>query len=127
MEKLAIHGGSKVRTEPFPERTPFGEREEELLLQAVRSQTLFVKSGTFVKELETEFAAFYGTQHAQASTSGTAAIHTAVGVVNPDPGDEIITAPITDPGSVYAYSHAERRARLCRCRSQDPEHDPGID
>ena len=100
MEKLAIHGGSKVRTEPFPERTPFGEREEELLLQAVRSQTLFVKSGTFVKELETEFAAFYGTQHAQASTSGTAAIHTAVGVVNPDPGDEIITAPITDPGSV---------------------------
>ena len=100
MEKLAIHGGSKVRTEPFPERTPFGEREEELLLQAVRSQTLFVKSGRFVKELETEFAAFYGTQHAQASTSGTAAIHTAVGVVNPDPGDEIITAPITDPGSV---------------------------
>ena len=100
MEKLAIHGGPKVRTEPFPERAPFGEREEELLLQAVRSQTLFVKSGTFVKELEKEFAAFYGTQHAQASTSGTAAIHTAVGVVNPNPGDEIITAPITDPGSV---------------------------
>ena len=100
MEKLAIHGGPKVRTEPFPERAPFGEREEELLLQAVRSQTLFVKSGTFVKELEKGFAAFYGTQHAQASTSGTAAIHTAVGVVNPNPGDEIITAPITDPGSV---------------------------
>ena len=40
MEKLAIHGGPKVRTEPFPERAPFGEREEELLLQAVRSQTL---------------------------------------------------------------------------------------
>ena len=100
MEKLAIHGGPKVRTEPFPERAPFGEREEELLLQAVRSQTLFVKSGTFVKELEKEFAVFYGTQHAQASTSGTAAIHTAVGVVNPNPGDEIITAPITDPGSV---------------------------
>ena len=100
MEKLAIHGGSKVRTDPFPERAPFGEREEELLLQAVRSQTLFAKSGTFVKELEKEFAAFYGTQHAQASTSGTAAIHTAVGVINPNPGDEIITAPITDPGSV---------------------------
>ena len=28
MEKLAIYGGPKVRTEPFPERTPFGEREE---------------------------------------------------------------------------------------------------
>ncbi|MCZ6680755.1 MAG: DegT/DnrJ/EryC1/StrS family aminotransferase [Candidatus Poribacteria bacterium] len=100
MEQLAIQGGPKVRTEPFPKRTPFGEREEELLIQAVRSQNLFGKSGTFVKELEKKFAAFHGTNYAQASTSGTAAIHTAVGVVNPNPGDEIITAPITDPGSV---------------------------
>ncbi|MBN1341487.1 MAG: DegT/DnrJ/EryC1/StrS family aminotransferase, partial [Phycisphaerae bacterium] len=29
-----------------------------------------------------------------------AAIHLAVGAINPDPGDEIITAPITDLGSV---------------------------
>ena len=100
MEKLAIHGGPKVRTTPFPRRKPFGEREETLLLQAVRSQNLFGKSGTFVTGLEKQFAAFYGTGFAQASTSGTAAIHTAIGVVNPNPGDEIITAPITDPGSV---------------------------
>ncbi len=100
MEKLAIHGGPKVRTTPFPGRTPFGPREEELLLQAVRSQNLFGKSGTFVKELEKQFAEFYGADYAQASTSGTAAIHTAIGAVNPEPGDEIITAPITDPGSV---------------------------
>ena len=100
MPTLAINGGEKVRNTPFPMRTPFGEREEELLLQAVRSQNLFGKSGTFVKKFEQKVAAFYGTNYAQSSTSGTAAIHTAIGAVNPEPGDEIITAPITDPGSV---------------------------
>ncbi|MCZ6632251.1 MAG: DegT/DnrJ/EryC1/StrS family aminotransferase [bacterium] len=99
-EKLAIDGGPKVRTEPFPERTPYGKQEEDLLLQAVRSQNLFGKSGTFVKAFEEKFAAFYGMNYAQSSTSGTASIHLAVGAVNPEPGDEIITAPITDPGSV---------------------------
>jgi dTDP-4-amino-4,6-dideoxygalactose transaminase len=99
-EKLAMDGGPKVRTAPFPKRTPFGQREEDLLIQAVRSQNLFGKSGTFVPEFEKQFAAFYGVNYAQTSTSGTAAIHLAVGAVNPNPGDEIITAPITDPGSV---------------------------
>lgn len=99
-DALAINGGEAVRTTPFPGRTPFGEREEQLLLEAVRSQNLFGKSGTFVKKLEGAFADFYGVDYAQASTSGTAAIHVAIGAVNPNPGDEIITAPITDPGSV---------------------------
>ncbi len=33
-------------------------------------------------------------------TSGTAAIHTAVAAIDPDPGDEIITTPLTDMGTV---------------------------
>ncbi len=97
---LAINGGIPIRTEPFSKRRPFGIREEELLLQAVRSQNLFGKSGTMVKEFEKQFAAFYGRCYAQGCTSGTAALHIAVGAVNPNPGDEIITAPITDAGSV---------------------------
>ena len=42
--------------------------------------------------------------HVNASQSSNdvfpSAIHLAVGVLNPEPGDEIITAPITDLGSV---------------------------
>ena len=98
--KLAIYGGKKVRETPFPNRKPFSSREEELLIQAVRSQNLFGKSGTMVRDFEKRIANFYGASFAQSSTSGTAAIHSAIGVVNPEPGDEIITAPITDPGSV---------------------------
>jgi len=100
MDALALHGGPAIRHTPFPSRHPFGPREEELLLQALRSQDLFGKSGTMVKEFQRRFASFYGVKYAQSTTSGTAALHVAVGVVDPDPGDEIITAPITDPGSV---------------------------
>ena len=45
-------------------------------------------------------AALYGADLAVASTSGTAAIHIAIGAINPEPGDEIITAPITDGGTI---------------------------
>jgi dTDP-4-amino-4,6-dideoxygalactose transaminase len=38
--------------------------------------------------------------HAIACSSGTAAIHAAIAAINPDPGDEIITSPITDMGAI---------------------------
>jgi len=100
MAKLAIDGGEPVRTRPFPPRQPFGDREVELVTQAIRSQSLFGPRGPMMPEFEKRFAELYGAKHAATSTSGTAAIHVAIGAVNPDPGDEIITAPITDAGTV---------------------------
>ena len=100
MSNLAIDGGKPYRKTPFPERTPYGEEEVALVTEAIRSQNLFGLGGPKVSALEAEFARLYGAKHAVASTSGTAAIHIALGTVNPEPGDEIITAPITDGGSV---------------------------
>jgi len=99
-EKLAVRGGEPVRSESFPGRTPFGKEEEELVLDALRSQNLFYKGGTHVAALQEEFAEFYGARRAVACTSGTAALHLAVGAVDPAPGDEIITTPITDLGTI---------------------------
>ncbi len=99
-ERLAVDGGPPVRKEPFPRRTPFSEREVELVSEAIRSQNLFGPSGTFVPRFCDLFAQLYGARHAAPSTSGTAAIHVAVGTINPEPGDEIITAPITDLGTI---------------------------
>ncbi|MDP6380559.1 MAG: DegT/DnrJ/EryC1/StrS family aminotransferase, partial [Phycisphaerae bacterium] len=99
MDKLAINGGPKVRTTPFPQRTPFGEEEEKLVIKALRSQIIFRYKMT--QEFEEKFAAMYGMKYGIASTSGTASLHVAVGgAVNPNPGDEIITAPITDLGTI---------------------------
>ena len=99
-EQLAVIRRKPVFAPPFPARLGYTEREEELVLEAIRSQNLFGKNGTFVPRLEEQYAAFMGVGYAQTCTSGTAAVHLALGAVNPDPGDEIITAPITDPGSV---------------------------
>jgi perosamine synthetase len=78
----------------------FGEEEIRLLNEVLRSGTLFSVSGTFVKALEQRFAETLGVKHAYACASGTAAVHTAIAAINPEPGDEIITSPITDMGAI---------------------------
>lgn len=98
--KLALDGGQPYRTSPFPKRTPFGAEEITLVTEAIESQNLFGLGGPKVTALEQAFAALYRVKYAVASTSGTAAIHIAVGTINPNPGDEIITAPITDAGTI---------------------------
>lgn len=81
-------------------RKPFDTEELRLLTEALVSQNLFGADGKMVNAFEKEFAAVYGLPYAVASTSGTAAIHTALGVLDLNPGDEVITAPITDLGTV---------------------------
>ncbi|HEY3504443.1 MAG TPA: DegT/DnrJ/EryC1/StrS family aminotransferase [Actinocatenispora sp.] len=104
---VAIEGGTPVRSTPFPSvsdasgRT-FGTAEVEALARVVESGTLWRVNGTEVPALEREFAAYVGSRHAVASTSGTAALHLAVAAVDPEPGDEIIVPPITDFGTVIA-------------------------
>ncbi len=100
---LALHGGSPYRdteSRPFPARTPFGDEEIRLVTKALRSQNLFRWGGELTPLFESRFAEAYGVKHAVGSTSGTAALHVAVGTVNPEPGDEIITSAITDLGTI---------------------------
>jgi dTDP-4-amino-4,6-dideoxygalactose transaminase len=77
-----------------------GEEELTLLAAALRSGTLTSTKGAFVKTLEQQFAETLGVQYAYACASGTSAIHTAIAAINPEPGEEIITSPITDMGAL---------------------------
>ena len=100
---LALHGGTPYRdavSRPFPARIPFDEEEIRLVTKALRSQNLFRWGGELTPLFESRFAETYGAKHATGSTSGTAALHVAVGAVNPEPGDEIITSAITDLGTI---------------------------
>ena len=103
-EKLAIHGGPKVRTEPLvPEshlRARFGREEKEALAAVVDSGHLCRVSGRWARRFEEEGAALFGVAGGAASTSGTAAIHCALAALGIGPGDEVITSPVTDMGSV---------------------------
>ena len=77
-----------------------GEEEIEAVTEVLRSGTLTSTKGPFVKRLEQDFADRLGVRYAFACSSGTAAIHTAVAAIDPEPGDEIITTSITDMGAL---------------------------
>ena len=78
----------------------FGAEEIEMLTAAIESGTLTSTKGTFVKQLEAQFAERLGIKHAYACSSGSAALHVAVAAIDPEPGDEIITTSITDMGAL---------------------------
>jgi dTDP-4-amino-4,6-dideoxygalactose transaminase len=77
-----------------------GQDEIDALTEVVRSGQLGRHGGTKVRELECAFAERYGVKHAVAVSSGSAADHTAIAMIDPEPGDEIITTPCTDFGGV---------------------------
>ncbi len=77
-----------------------GEAEIAALEKVIHSGTLTSTKGTAVRDFETQFAARLGVPYAHACSSGTAAIHAAVAAIDPEPGDEIVTSPITDMGAL---------------------------
>lgn len=96
--KLAIHGGTPVRRDPLPLEFPgvyrMGTEEEEAVLRVVRSRSLFRYYGLDPQgeaaQFENEFAAFLGVKHAVAVSSGTGALHVALGALGVGPGQEVI-------------------------------------
>jgi perosamine synthetase len=77
-----------------------GREELELLAKVIESGILTSTKGKFVRDFEQRFAELLGAKHAYACSSGTAAIHAAVCAIDPEPGDEIVTSPITDMGAL---------------------------
>ena len=100
---LAIDGGAPVRKTPWPASGPEITTEDaEAVAAVVRSRQLWRYGGHQVRDLEAAFATLHGVPATAvvASTSGTAAVHLAIGAIDPEPGDEIIVPPITDFGTV---------------------------
>ncbi len=80
--------------EPIPLASPeLGEREEELVLEVLRSGRLSL--GPVGVEFERAFAAYLGVEDAVAVSSGTAALHLGVRQLGWGPGDEVVTSPFT--------------------------------
>ncbi|MFC5407538.1 DegT/DnrJ/EryC1/StrS family aminotransferase [Cohnella soli] len=100
MELLALHGGRPTRTEPFGSGKRFGEEEAKELLEALEQNTLFYYFGGKVNAFLSDFNKIYGTKYSVATSSGTAAIHVALGAAGVTVGDEVITSPITDQGTL---------------------------
>jgi dTDP-4-amino-4,6-dideoxygalactose transaminase len=99
-EKLAIDGGPKAKQTPFGPRKRHGDLDKQYLMEVIDSDVLFYFFGTKVRALEKRFAEMYGKKHCIACSSGTAAVHIAIGALQLSPGSEVITSAITDMGSL---------------------------
>lgn len=101
---LAIHGGEKTCTEPWPPRRLFGEEEKQAVValfdRAIATGQAFGYDGEEESAYCREFAAFHGGGYADAVNSGTTAIYVALRALEIEAFTEVIVPPVTDSGGV---------------------------
>ncbi len=95
---------ARIRTSFLPfSRPTIGEKEIEEVCDSLRSGWL--TTGPKVTRLEEMFSKWSGGQEAIAVNSATAGLHLVTLTVNLQPGDEVITTPITWPSTVNNIVH----------------------
>ena len=103
--KLAILGGTPVApAKVWPDWPYVDEKVVEEVVKTTRSGIwcrIQSPNGT-VPTFEKEFAKLVGTKTSVSAGSGTQALNTAVEALGIGPGDEIITSPYTDPGTIQS-------------------------
>jgi dTDP-4-amino-4,6-dideoxygalactose transaminase len=96
--KLAINGGTPVRTNPLPLEFPgihhMNEEEIVAAVTVLRSRSPFRYYGIDLRgevdAFESELSAFLGVSHSLAINSGTGALHVALSALAVGPGQEVI-------------------------------------
>ena len=78
-----------------------GEREEELVLEVLRSGRLSL--GPMIERFEEMIAERVGAPYAVAVSSGTAGLHLLCRIAGIGPGDEVITSPISFVASANCF------------------------
>jgi perosamine synthetase len=99
--------------EPIPLARPeLGPREEELLLEVVRSGSLSM--GPKLEQFEHDFSDWIGgSVYAVAVSSGTAALHLGVRAKGWSDGDEIITSPLSFVASTNCLLYEGAKPVFC--------------
>lgn len=88
--RLAIDGGSPVRTEPLPNWPAFGDEEVEAVERVLRSNRVNYWTGHEGRAFEVEYAESVGRAHGVAVANGTLALELALRAFGVGPGHEVI-------------------------------------
>lgn len=97
---LAINGGKRTVKTPVKKLVRWGEPERERLNAVAAQDTLFYWNGPQTTALLERFRKHYPLKYVMPCSSGTAAIHIAMAAAGIAPGEEVITTPISDIGSL---------------------------
>ncbi|MFN2616695.1 MAG: DegT/DnrJ/EryC1/StrS family aminotransferase [Thermoleophilaceae bacterium] len=104
-------------------RPLLGAREEELVVEALRSRKISL--GPRLPEFEQALAGRLGVKHVSAVSSGTAALHLAVRAAGVEPGDEVVTSPLSFVASANCLLYEGARPVFCdidrRTLNMDPD------
>ncbi|MDX6604752.1 MAG: perosamine synthetase [Solirubrobacterales bacterium] len=104
-------------------RPELGPREEELVLEVLRSGRLSL--GPFGERFEREFAAWLGVDDAVAVSSGTTALHLGVRALGWGEGDEVLTSPFSFVASANCLLYERARPVFCDVDPETLDIDPG--
>jgi dTDP-4-amino-4,6-dideoxygalactose transaminase len=103
---------TRVRTTPLGFAPPaFGEEERANVLRSL--ETGWLTSGPFATQLEEEFAAYCGVEHAFAVSSCTTAMHLALVALGIGTGDEVLTTPLTWPATANVVVQTGAKPVFC--------------
>jgi dTDP-4-amino-4,6-dideoxygalactose transaminase len=106
MAQLALTGGHKSKTKPFPAWPYFDDAERKALLEVLDSRIWWRTPGTETLEFEKAFAKFHGARHGLAVTNGTAALEVAMSAAGIVSGDEVIVPDYTFVATASAVLYA---------------------
>ena len=100
-ERLALFGGPKVKTTPYGTGSKHdADVEADALRARMKAGPLPLAMGPSVRELRKNVEEMLGVRHCIPTSSGTAAVHAGLAALGVIPGDEVITTPITDHGTI---------------------------
>ena len=104
---LALDGGPKSVTESSRLPIRWGDPELERLREMLGQESLLYWKGPQTTALIERVQTITTLKHVMTCSSGTAALHIAVAAAGIGPGDEVITAPITDIGTVIGVIYQQ--------------------
>ena len=94
-DKPALLGGEKAFTGRFTRWPIYNGSEEDALLEVLNSGQWGRLDGKMTARFEAEFARVMGMKHCLATSGGTTALFTMLGVLGTGPGDEVIMPAYT--------------------------------
>jgi perosamine synthetase len=125
--KLAMLGGEPVRkNKSWPEWPYWDQHVLDSIVKTTKSGIWCrIQSATgTVATFEKEYAALIGSKFCVATGSGTQSLHTCVEALGIGAGDEVITSPYTDPGTIASILSSRALPVLADLDPESYQLDP---